>query len=45
MGMAERLRDKCIKENRHDLIETLDNEIIRRRKEYEDRHPGTLFVW
>jgi len=43
--MAERLRDKCIKENRNDLIETLDNKIIRRRKEYEDRHPGTLFVW
>ena len=45
MEMAAKLRDKSIKENRHDLIETLDKEIIRRRKEYEDRHPGTLFVW
>ena len=45
MGMANKLRNKCIKENRYDLIETLDNEIIRRRKEYENCHPGTLFVW
>ena len=25
MGMAERLRDKCIKENRYDLIETFSS--------------------
>lgn len=45
MGMANKLRNKCINENRYDLIEMLDKEIVRRRKEYEDSHPGTLLVW
>jgi len=45
MGMVNKLRNKCIKENRYDLIEMLDKEIVRRRKEYEDSHPGTLLVW
>lgn len=45
MRMATKLRNKCINENRYDLIEMLDKEIVRRRKEYEDSHPGTILVW
>ena len=32
MEMAAKLRDKCIKENRYDLIETLDNEITKAKR-------------